>query len=173
MHQLILMRHAKAEPARGDQADHDRALSPAGRAAAQRMRARLRELAIEPDVVLVSSARRTRETLDGVAFWDGQPNIEVLDGLYMAPAARMLEMLRELRETMLSVLVVGHNPGLHELALMLASGAQERGAAHARLEEGFPTMRAAEFLVLTPWRELKPKTTRLQRVIDPPPAGGA
>jgi phosphohistidine phosphatase len=172
MHQLILMRHAKAERARDDQADHDRALSPAGREAARRMRGRLRGLAIEPDVVLVSSARRTRETLEGVAFWEDQtPNIEVMETLYMAPAARLLEILRELRETMLSVMLVGHNPGLHELALMLASGAQAREAAHAQLEEGFPTMRAAEFLVLTPWRDLRPAGARLQRVIDPPPPG--
>lgn len=169
MHQLILMRHAKAERAQDGQPDHDRALSPAGREAAFRMRVRLRSLAVAPDVVLVSSARRTRETLDCVAFWNEQPNIEEMETLYMAPAARLLETLRELRETMLSVLVIGHNPGLHELAVMLASGATERGEAHAALDRGFPTMRVAEFLVLTPWRELKPQGTRLQRVIDPPP----
>lgn len=168
MHQLILMRHAKAERARADQTDHDRALSPVGRDAALRMRKRLGSLAIEPDVVLVSSSRRTRETLERVSFWKEQPNIEVMESLYMAPAGRLLEILRDLRETMLSVLVVGHNPGLHELALTLAGGAQVRSESHALLEKGFPTMRVADFVVLTPWRNLRPEGVRLQRVIDPP-----
>lgn len=171
MHQLLLMRHAKAERARDDGADHDRALRPSGREAAFRMRARLRGLAIEPDVVLVSSARRTRETLECVSFWKEQPNIEEMEVLYMAPAARLLEILRELRETMLSVLVVGHNPGLHELAATLAGGARLRSEAHVLLEQGFPTMRVADFVVMTPWRDLRPEGVRLQRVIDPPAAG--
>lgn len=169
MHQLMLMRHAKAERAHDDQADHDRALRPAGREAALRMRGRLRGLGLEPDVVLVSSARRTRETLECVAFWQEQPNIEDMESLYMAPAARLLEILRDLRETMLSVLVIGHNPGLHELAATLAGGAKVRSEAHALLEQGFPTMRVADFVVLTPWRDLRPEGVRLQRVIDPPP----
>lgn len=168
MHQLLLMRHAKAERAHGGQSDHDRALRPSGREAAFRMRARLRGLTIEPDVVLLSSSRRTRETLECVSFWKEQPNIEEMESLYMAPAARLLEILRDLRETMLSVLVVGHNPGIHELAMTLAGGAKLRSEAHEMLEKGFPTMRVAEFLVLTPWRDLRPDGVRLQRVIDPP-----
>lgn len=168
MHQLLLMRHAKAEPARADQADHDRTLRPAGREAALGMRARLRSLAIEPDMVLVSSARRTLETLDCVAFWKEQPVIEEMDALYMAPAGRLLDIIRELRETVLSVLVIGHNPGLHEAAATLAGGARPRNDAHALLDKGFPTTRVAEFMVLTPWRELRPDGVRLQRVIDLP-----
>jgi phosphohistidine phosphatase len=169
MHQLILMRHAKAERARDDESDHARALSPAGRAAALRMRGSLKALGIEPDVVLVSSARRTRDTLDCIAFWDDQPNIEFLDALYMAPASRLLELLTGLRETMRSVMLIGHNPGLHDLALQLAAGAAKPGPAHLQLDQSFPTARMAEFLVLTPWRELCAPRSRLQRIVDPPP----
>jgi phosphohistidine phosphatase len=172
MHQLILMRHAKAERARDDEPDHMRALSAAGRDAALRMRGLARSLGLEPDVVLVSSARRTRETLDCVAFWDDQPNIETLDALYMAPPARLLEILQGLRETVRSVMIIGHNPGLHDLALDLAAGAPGARAApsagHIALNEGFPTARLADFLVLTPWRDLRAAGVRLQRVIDPP-----
>ncbi|MDD2860112.1 MAG: histidine phosphatase family protein [Acidiphilium sp.] len=169
MHQLILMRHAKAERARDDESDHARALSPSGRAAAIRMRTSLKALGIEPDVVLISSARRTRETLDCIAFWDDQPNIDVLDSLYMAPASRLLEILAALRETVRSVMVIGHNPGLHDLALQLATGAAQPGPAHLLLDRSFPTARMAEFLVLTPWRELCAPRSRLQRIVDPPP----
>jgi phosphohistidine phosphatase len=174
MHQLILMRHAKAERARDDEPDHARVLSPAGRDAALRMRSSLRSLAIEPDVVLVSSARRTRETLDCVAGWDDQPNIDVLDTLYMAPPGRLLDVLNRLGETVRSVMIIGHNPGIHELALDLASGQpgshQPPSPAYIALNEGFPTARLADFLVLTPWRDLRAAGARLQRVIDPPVA---
>lgn len=171
MHQLILMRHAKAERVRADQADHDRALSRTGREAALRLRTSLRGLGIEPDVVLVSSARRAGETLDGIAFWDDGPNIETLDTLYMAPAARLFDLVRDLRETMRSVMIVGHNPGLHELALALAPGGAAQSEPHRMLAEGFPTARLADFLILTPWRELRSHGARLQRVIDPPKPG--
>ncbi|MGC9270527.1 SixA phosphatase family protein [Acidiphilium sp.] len=168
MHQLILMRHAKAERAHDGEADHARALSPAGRDAAMRMRGCLRALGIEPDVVLVSSARRTRETLDSIAFWDDQPNIEVLDALYMASPARLLEVLGGLRETVRSVMLVGHNPGLHDLALSLAAGAPRESPAFQALHEGFPTARLADFVIMTPWRDLRAGAARLQRVVDPP-----
>ncbi|MDD2876030.1 MAG: histidine phosphatase family protein [Acidiphilium sp.] len=168
MHQLILMRHAKAARARDDETDHARPLTLAGRDAALRLRASLRVLGIEPDVVLVSSARRAMETLECVAFWDEQPNIEVLDTLYMAPASRLLELIGGLRETMRSVMVIGHNPGLLELALNLAAGATSPTAAHKTLNEGFPTARLVDFVVLTPWRDLRASGSRLQRVIDPP-----
>lgn len=168
MHQLLLLRHAKAERVRDGQSDHDRALSPSGREAALHLRARLRGLGIAPDVVLVSTAKRARETLDCIDFWDERPNIETLDALYMATAPRLLDLLRGLRETMRSVMVVGHNPGLHECALDLAAGATAPGEAHAALAKGFPTTRLAEFLVLTPWHDLRARNARLQRVIDPP-----
>jgi phosphohistidine phosphatase len=163
MHQLILMRHAKAERARAELADHERVLTPEGRAAAASMGARLHALGAAPDVVLVSSARRTRETLDAIGIWEDQPNIEVLEGLYMAPNARLREIIRGLRETARSVLVVGHNPGIHELALDLAG----TSAARASLRDEFPTASFAEYLVLTPWRDLRPSSVRLQRYVGP------
>lgn len=170
MHQLLLMRHGKAERARADLSDHDRALSRAGRDAALRLRDRLLRLGVEPDVVLVSSARRTRETLDCISFWDEQPNVELLDTLYMAPAARLLDLIRDLRETMRSVLVLGHNPGVHELALALDAGAPAGSEPHRQLADGFPPARLADFVILTPWRDLRASSARLQRVIDPPEA---
>lgn len=166
MHQLLLMRHAKAERARPDLPDFDRALAPSGLIAGATMRRKLQSLGVEPDVVLVSSARRTRETLEAVLAWDNGANIDMVDSLYMAPLARLLDMLGGLRETARSVLIVGHNPGIGELAWSLAARGLE-SEAKARLNEGFPTMRVAEFLVLTPWREISPATTWLQRVIDP------
>lgn len=167
MHQLLLLRHAKAEKAREDESDHDRALSERGRHAARGMRERMRAMGIEPDVVLVSSARRTRETLDLVTAWQELSNVDVLDALYMAGAQRMIDLLRAQRETARSLLLVGHNPGLHELAVLLARNAEPANPAAQRLAEGFPTGRLAEYLVLTPWPQLAARSVRLQRVVDP------
>jgi phosphohistidine phosphatase len=166
MHQLLLMRHAKAERARPDLPDFERALAPSGMIASSNMRRKLQSLGVEPDVVLVSSARRTRETLEAVLAWDNGANIDIIDSLYMAPLARLLDLLAALRETARSVLIVGHNPGIGELAWHLAARGPE-SEAKTKLNEGFPTMRVAEFLVLTPWHAISSGTTRLQRVIDP------
>ena len=166
MHHLLLMRHAKAERAKDDQSDHGRALAESGIAAAKRIRRKLKVLSIEPDVVLVSSARRTRETLACILNAHMAPRVDVLDSLYMAPASRVIKLLHELRETANSVLVIGHNPGIGELAAQLATADAESQSAR-RLTEGFPTARVADFLVLTPWRQLHPNGVRLQRLIDP------
>jgi len=166
MHQLLLMRHAKAERARDDLADHDRALAESGVTAAERMQHKLRQLGVEPDVVLVSSAKRARETLERVLNTDMTPNIEVLETLYMAPAARITELLRGQRETARSILVVGHNPGIGELAAELAAAGPDSDARR-QITESFPTARLAEFLVLTPWRHFNRHAVRLQRLVDP------
>lgn len=162
MHQLLLMRHAKAVRASAGLPDHSRALAPQGIEAAARMRQTLHELGFAPDVILVSSAKRTQETLIALEPWDDRPNIEVLDTLYMATAARLLDSIRETRETVRSVMVIGHNPGLHELALALAGP-----KAPAPLLEHYPTASLTEFTVLTPWQAIKPAMTRFGCFIQP------
>ncbi len=166
MHHLLLMRHAKAERTKDDQSDHGRALAQSGIAAAKRIGRKLKMLSIEPDVVLVSSARRTRETLACILNAHTAPRVDVLESLYMTPASRIIKLLHELRETANSVLVIGHNPGIGELAAQLAAADADSRAAR-QLTEGFPTARVADFLVLTPWRQLHPNGVRLQRLIDP------
>ena len=167
MHQLILMRHAKTERLRADLADHERALTAEGREDAAAMGARLHALGVAPDVILVSSARRARETLNAIGPWEDQPNIDVLDSLYMAQASRIRDILRDLRETVRSALVIGHNPGIHELALGLAEASGAPAGLLPGLRAEFPTASVAEYLVLAPWRDLKPAGARLQRYMGP------
>ncbi len=163
MHQLFLLRHAKAEPAGQASADHDRALSPAGWRAATATGRAMRHLGLVPDVVLVSSSTRTQQTLEALNLWDEQPNIETMPGLYMASAPVMFEMIRRLAETMRSVMIIGHNPGLHELALNLAS--TTRNTHTDRLIEDFPTAALAEFFVTTAWQRLAPANLALTRFL--------
>ena len=166
MHQLLLLRHAKS--AQDDPAlpDHARPLNARGRDAAAAMRTAMRGLGLAPDVVLVSSALRTRQTLAALEPWDDTPIVQPLDQLYLAPPERMLAVLRQVAETVRSVLVIGHNPGMHELALLLKNG-HARGAHALALADGFPTAALAEFSVPGPWADIGPGRARLMRFLRP------
>jgi len=176
MHQLILLRHAKAARASADISDHDRPLTPEGRKTAAAMGAAMRSLGLTPDVVLVSSALRTQETLDALEPWDDRPNIETLPMLYMASYQQIRDILQELPETVRSVLVIGHNPGLHDLARLLAGDAVTQSAKptptapgpaapgpaapgpaapeFTRLADEYPTSSLSEFLITTSWHKI-------------------
>ena len=161
MRQLLLLRHAKAAP---EGADHARALNETGFAAAAAMGAAMRTLGLAPDLVLVSSARRTLQTLDALEPWDEMPLIEPMDGLYLATAPQILAILHDVTETVRSVMVIGHNPGLHDLALTLADG---RGGAMSRLASGFPTGALAELTLGAHWAALSAGDGRLERFLSP------
>jgi phosphohistidine phosphatase len=168
MHQLILLRHAKAAPEVPGLSDHDRPLTEGGRRAASAIGQAMRKAGLAPDVVLVSSALRTQQTFEALeeeAVWDEWPNMDTVPALYMATAGQISETLRGLAETVRSALVIGHNPGLHELALGLAGPASPRPEL-ARLGRGYPTAALTEFLVTTPWRRLGAGGAALQRFLQ-------
>ena len=162
MHQLVLLRHAKAAREEARQPDRDRPLTARGRRDAAAVGAVMRDLGLVPDLVLVSPSRRTTETLAALEPWNDTPLIEALDPLYLASEAELLAILREVAETVRGVLVIGHNPGLHALAATLA-GAQ----AGTHLAEHFPTAALAEFAVPGPWSRLGPGGARLIRFLTP------
>ena len=83
------------------------------------MRQAMRDLRLEPDVVLVSTARRTMETLEALEPWEDTPLIEPMDSLYLANPMQLTAALHSVAETVRSVLLIGHNPGMHDLALGL------------------------------------------------------
>ena len=134
MRQLLLLRHAKSSWDDPALSDHARPLNARGRRAATAMAQAMRELGLAPDIVLVSSARRTLQTLEALTPFDDPALIEPMDALYLAPWRAMLAAIQEVPETARSLLVIGHNPGLHELAMALAGiddgiGAMGRGSA--------------------------------------------
>lgn len=169
MHQLLLLRHAKSAQDDPTLPDHARPLNARGRDAAAAMRAAMRSLGLAPDVVLVSSALRTRQTLAALEPWDDTPLVEPMDQLYLAPPERMLAVLRQVAETARSVLLIGHNPGLHELAIQLAGEQAILGddPASRVLAEGFPTGTLAEFAVPRAWHDLDTGRARLLRMLRP------
>lgn len=131
MKRLYLLRHAKSSPSADFNADHERPLAPRGVAATERLTRYLDAHRARPRVVLCSSARRTRETLAGIAEGlHGDPDVTVDAGLYCASTEFLLHRVRRLPDDAESAMVIGHNPGLHDLAVLLAgSDAATRLAA--------------------------------------------
>jgi phosphohistidine phosphatase len=166
MHQLLLLRHAKSSRDDANADDRDRPLTQRGRAAAATMRQAMQDLGLAPDLVLVSPARRTLQTLDALEPWDDTPLREQIEALYLATTAQLLGVLHDVPETVRSVLLIGHNPGMHDLAQALIAGAQPTGAAR-RLGTGYPTGALAEFAVAGSWLSLGPGAGRLTRFITP------
>ncbi len=121
MRELILLRHAHAEPADNGQADIDRPLSPHGLAEAEAAGRWLHEQRLVPDRVLCSPARRTRETLEAVLSLTGYVEQRLEDRIYDAAPGTLAALLDEHREVE-RLLVVGHNPGLEQLVALMHSG---------------------------------------------------
>ena len=141
MKELLLLRHAKSDWGDLSLPDHERPLSGRGRRAAPEMARRLIADDCVPDLVLCSTARRTRETLDLVAneLADAghEPAIEYHEDLYLASPRAMLERVRESGGSAERVMVVAHNPGTHDLAMALAADGPERQLD--RMHRKFPT----------------------------------
>lgn len=174
MRQLLLLRHAKSSWDETGQPDHARPLNARGRQAARAMAAAMRRLHLAPELVLVSTAMRTMETLHALEPFEDSTLVDPLEALYLAPAGKMLEVLRGAPETVRSVLLIGHNPGMQDLALALAGpggmargGGPEAGAGLRRLSERYPTCALAEFAIAGPWSSLDAGGGRLLRFLTP------
>ena len=169
MRQLLILRHAKSSWDDRDLSDHARPLNPRGRQAAQAMRATMDTLGLAPDLVLVSTAKRTMQTLEALEPWPEAPIVDALDSLYLASAATLLAALQAVPETVRSVLIVGHNPGLHELAMLLV-GAHAMTLGNAdmrRMAEAYPSGALAELTIPGPWPSLGEGGGRLVRFVCP------
>ena len=145
-------------------ADHERPLSPRGRRDSERIAGHLLELGIEPALVLCSTAVRTRETLELVRPALGAATVELEPELYGASAPALLERLHAMPEGVSSVMLIGHNPGLEDLALLLSSS----GPDLARLETKFPTAALATLTATTAtWDGLSPGDAVLASFVVP------
>ncbi|HEY8613220.1 MAG TPA: histidine phosphatase family protein [Roseomonas sp.] len=165
MRQLLLLRHAKSAWDDPALSDHARPLNARGRRAIAAMAGAMRGLGLRPELVLVSSSRRTLQTLEGLGVLSGPPRIEPMDDLYLAPWPRLLEAVREVPEAVGSVLLIAHNPGLHDFALNLAG--PDAGAPGEALAAVYPTGALAEFAIEGPWASLDPEAARLVRFLQP------
>jgi phosphohistidine phosphatase len=152
MRTLYLLRHAKSSWSDRTLVDEQRPLAPRGRRDAKRIAEHLVRLGVRPDLILCSSAERTRQTLEPLRAVLGATSMLSLEAeLYGASSEELLERIRLVSEEVSSVMLIGHNPGLQDLALALAS----TGPELARLRTKFPTAALATLtLPKTSWREL-------------------
>ena len=135
MRRLTVMRHGEARWKDPGTEDFARALSRRGIAGAQAMAGRLRELALVPDRLMTSPARRTEQTTDIVAQELDLPVRHVLreEGLYLASAADLLKIVQGTGPRITHLMIVAHNPGVSELAQLLAPEQEARQLAAAAL----------------------------------------
>lgn len=160
---LALLRHAKSSWDSPGSSDFDRPLNARGLKAAPEAGRALRDMHVVPALVMCSPAARTRETLElalpemGLAT---APEILFDDKLYLAAPAAMLESIKAVGAAHACVLMIGHNPGMHNLADALAGPGPQ--ALNERLAEKFPTAAIAVFKFnKKSWRDIAPRTGRL------------
>ena len=167
MRRLLLMRHAKAERLEAGQSDFDRVLAPRGRTDAKTIGAYLVRHRSIPDRAVISPAARTRETWTQAAGAFGQvPAASFVDRLYDATTDAILEVIRQTADSAGTLLVIGHNPGLQELAAMLiATGDVE---ARERLGREFPTSALATIsFAVENWKAVHTRGGRLEHFVTP------
>jgi phosphohistidine phosphatase len=123
---LYLLRHAKSSWKQPELADHDRPLASRGRRAAKAIARHLRERQIAPELVLCSTARRARETLERIEPALATAAVRREPQLYRASADVLFERLRTVPDDVASVMLIGHNPAIEQLALDLLSARSDR-----------------------------------------------
>lgn len=141
MRQLVLLRHAKAAADSDTGEDFDRPLATRGREDAPVMAQALLAEGVDPQVVLVSDAKRTRETWELAKAAFPKAEVRFLKSLYLCPAETLVTAAEKAGAE--RVMIVAHNPGLHELA---ARWAHRNNALEIKLRAKFPTCAGAVFV---------------------------
>jgi phosphohistidine phosphatase len=164
---LLLLRHAKSDRSAPFASDHERPLAERGREAMPAIRHYMKRHRLIPERALVSTAKRTRETWELLAPAFGElGDIRLEDRLYDADLERLLDVIQETPDEVKTLLVIGHNPGLQELAIALIGAGDVD--LRQRLHEKLPT---AGLLVIdfpaAHWSKLHSGAGRLRSFITP------
>jgi phosphohistidine phosphatase len=169
MPRLLLLRHGKSAWPDGMD-DLERPLTTRGRNASRRMGRYLADERLVPDLALVSPARRTRETWSLAQDALGDVPMRSEPGIYEAPPDRLMGVVKGVEPEVGTLLIVGHNPGLQELARLLL-GHEDR-YAHGTTIAKYPTAGLAVIDVpVRAWHELSPRSGRLLRFVTPKTLG--
>ena len=167
MTMLAVMRHAKSDRGRPGLADFDRPLNERGCNAAKRVGQEVRHRHVRFDHVIASPALRVRETLDELRRgYEAELDVIFEPRIYDATVATLLDLVRAIPETVHSPLLVGHNPGLHQLVLVLT--ANDREGLRRKVEDELPT--AAVVLIEFPavrWDEAVAGAGNVRELILP------
>lgn len=171
MKRLLLLRHAKSSWDNPDLTDIERPLAPRGIEAALLIGHTIVQRNWLPDRALVSEAERTRETWRLAAGeWQSRPEPNFLFGIYEAPAEAILEEIQRQAEDSQTLLVLGHNPGLGDLATLLAGQASPAKLTKS-LKKKFPTGALAVFEFDGEWVDLGSGAAILTHFLRPKDLG--
>lgn len=151
IHTLLLLRHAKAVDSTAGRRDHERPLSEQGLEQATQAGAAMRDRGLAPDLVLCSDATRTRQTWEQL---DLAGEVEFTDAVYNAGSDALLDLVRMLDEAVATAMIIGHGPGLPQLAVDLAGSESDRHAVDV-IAGRYPTATLTEFAVDGPWTDLQ------------------
>ncbi len=164
MKRLTLMRHAKSDWVDRSLSDIDRPLNERGCAAAPLAGAFLCENAPPPDMILCSSATRTRQTLDLLLpYMKPAPEFDITERLYLASPSGMLGMITAADDTYQHILMIGHNPGTHVLALDVMDPERSNHGSIAAMAGKFPTAALAHFeFDMAAWKDIKRRAGALK-----------
>jgi phosphohistidine phosphatase len=139
------MRHAKAVREHEAPTDKDRGLTDRGRADAARAGQEMAAQGLSPGIALVSSAARTRQTWAAVAAALPDTPADIQDALYLAPSERLWDHAHTALSTHACALLIGHNPGLHELIAELTRQTHDHSRLALGLRDHLPTAAFAAF----------------------------
>lgn len=168
MKTLTLLRHAKSGWDDTVTRDVDRPLNGKGKRAAATVGRHWRSLGLSFDHVVASPAMRVQETIEHLATGYGSAIVPVDDRrIYLASAVTLLDVIHDLPEGADHVLLVGHNPGLEDLVLMLVPDENAADGLRDTVEEKFPTASTAELTFDGRWRDLAANGGALTRFIRP------
>ncbi|WEK44627.1 MAG: histidine phosphatase family protein [Candidatus Sphingomonas colombiensis] len=167
MKTLTLLRHAKSGWDDPVARDFDRPLNAKGRRAAKAMGRHLKSLGLTFDHVVASPALRVVETIGEVAAGYGTPIVPAWDRrVYLASSAMLLDVIRETPADADHLLLIGHNPGLEDLVLLLVP--HDSGALRDEVEEKYPTATVAEMTFdIDDWTDAVPGRAMLTRFVRP------
>jgi phosphohistidine phosphatase len=170
MRRLLILRHAKAAP-HDEKHDKERQLIDRGRSDSALMGRMMREKGYVPELVLCSSAARTRETWKHTGpELHAEPETKYLDALYDASEGTILNCLQRASDAAPSVLYIGHNPGLENLARLLVREAEsgDERRRMAALMSKYPTAALAVIdFAVDHWIEIAPGGGILTGFITP------
>ena len=164
---VTLFRHAKSGEKDNPRIDDfDRPLAERGLKAAPKMGAAIRDLDLRPDLIVCSPSVRTRQTLTlaSVEAWDNPPKVTFDERVYEATAETLFKIVKDLPDDVEHVMIVGHNPGLQDLAITLTVS----GRPHQQLKDKLPTaaLVSVEFDEER-WKDVQPATGHVALFLTP------
>jgi phosphohistidine phosphatase len=165
MKKLFILRHAQAMPVEGT-VDKDRHLTPTGVADAKALGRAMKSRGYQPDMVLCSTAARTRETLEGLAESLKTVPVLYIAKIYEGGTGDLFHAVQQADEDVNSLLIIGHNPSIHTLAVRLTQ--ENSPMLINRLAAGYKpgTLSVLECPCKT-WKEIKPHQNALVDLLEP------